>query len=117
MNNVRLIYNIIDTTVDKDKPYYVVKDNVIYIRDKSLFDNKYYLEADYYSPTEGRKLIIILSKEKIDSNCRQCKVDNYGRLKIKPVAHREYLQAVYSRDSNIQFVLDSMNDEFVAYRI
>ena len=38
-------------------------------------------------------------------------------LKIKPVAHREYLQTVYSRDSNIQFVLDSMNDEFVAYRI
>ena len=97
--------------------YYVVKDNVIYIRDKSLFDNKYYLEADYYSSTEGRKLIIILSKEKIDKNCRQCKVDNYGRLKIKPVAHREYLQTVYSRDSNIQFVLDSMNDEFVAYRI
>ena len=34
MNNVRLIYNVIDTTVDKDKPYYVVKDNIIYIRDK-----------------------------------------------------------------------------------
>lgn len=115
-SNLSIFYNVINTNINKERPWYNVKDNIIYIKGNA--DGfKYYLEADAYDPVTGRQLFIILSKEKIHDACRYCSVDNFGRLKIRPVAHREYLQTVYSRDSNIQFVLDSMNDEFVAYRI
>ena len=94
-SNVRLFYNVINTTIDKERAWYSVRDNIIYIRDKELLKSKYYLEADTCTSDAGRQLYIIFSEEKIDKACRPCHVDNFGRLKIRPVSHREYFRTLY----------------------
>lgn len=116
-SNVRLFYNVINTTIDKERAWYSVKDNLIYIRDKELLKSKYYLEADTCTSDAGRQLYIIFSEEKIDKACRPCRVDNFGRLKIHPVSHREYFRTLYENDSNIQFNIVEYNEQYIACRI
>lgn len=115
-SGLSVFYNIISTSIDKNKPWYNVKDNTIYIKANS--DGfKYYLEADSYHPDTGRQLFIILSKSKIHESCRPCHVDNFGRLKIRPIAHKEYLQSIYVRDSNIKFEAASICDAYSSFII
>ena len=116
-SNVSLFYNVINTTIDKERAWYSVKDNLIYIRDKELLKSKYYLEADTCTSDAGRQLYIIFSEEKIDKACRPCHVDNFGRLKIRPISHREYFRTLYENDSNIQFNIVEYNEQYIACRI
>ena len=116
-SNVRLFYNVINTTIDKERAWYSVRDNIIYIRDKELLKSKYYLEAYTCTSDAGRQLYIIFSEEKIDKACRPCHVDNFGRLKIRPISHREYFRTLYENDSNIQFNIVEYNEQYIACRI
>lgn len=114
--SVSMFYNVLNTTIDKSKVWYNVANNIIYVKaDANGF--KYYLEADTYDPNNGRQLYIILSREKIHDSCRQCYVDNFGRLKIKPVAHKEYFKTMYERDSNIKFELVDVNSDYSSFII
>lgn len=114
--SISTFYNILNTNIDKTKPWYSVKDNVIYVKaDANGF--KYYIEADSYHPDTGRQLYIILSKEKIDNACRPCPVDNFGRIKIRPIAHKEYLKTIYNRDANIKFDMAAMCGEYTSFII
>lgn len=114
--DVKYVYNILNTNVDKTKPWYSVSNNVVYIKaDVNAFE--YYLEADSYNPDTGRQLYFILSKNKINDSCRKCYVDNFGRIKIKPIAHKEYLKSIYDKDSNIKFELANVCSDYTAFAI
>ena len=115
-NSLSIFYNVINTTINKERPWYNVKDNIIYIKGNA--DGfKYYLEADAYDPVTGRQLFIILSKEKIHDACRHCSVDNFGRLKIRPIAHKEYLRTIYDRDANIKFEPVAVCEDYSSFII
>lgn len=113
---ISMFYNVLNTTVDKSKPWYNVRDNIIYIKPDS-YEFKYYVEVDTYDNINGRQLYIILSKEKIHNGCRPCYIDDYGRLKIKPIAHKEYFKSLYERDSNIKFELADVCASYSAFTI
>lgn len=114
---VSAFYNIINTNIDKSRPWYNVKNNTILVRATADNNFKYYLEADSYHPDTGKQLFFILSKDKIDPACRPCPVDNFGRIKIRPFAHKEYLQTLYDRDANIRFDIAHICADYTAFVI
>lgn len=74
-------YEILNPVKDKKKPFL---DRRGFFNIPNLKTNyKYYIECARYNPILGYKeYYILLSKEKFDNNCRNCKMDDYGRLKI-----------------------------------
>lgn len=117
MNAVRIFYNILGNNVDKKSTWYNPKDNIIYIKLDNNFNYKYFLEADLYDNISGRQLFIILSNTKIDNNCKPCHYDNYGRLKVKPIIHKDYFKTLYNKESNIKFELFETNEFYDSYKI
>lgn len=113
---INYFYNIINTTIDKDLPWYSVKNNIIYIKGNPN-GFKYYLEAYNYDSVTGKQFFIILSIDKIHDACRKCYLDNYGRLKIKPIAHKDYLKSIYDKDSNIKFQPADICKDYSSYVI
>ncbi len=112
MNNIRLVYDVIDTKIDKSKTWYCCNNNTIYARINVGFNINYYLEANINSKN-GKQPCIILSKDNINNQCRRCYTDNYGRLKIKPIAFRNYFKSIYNRDSNITFSIIEEEEEYI----
>ena len=117
MNEIRLLYNVVSKVLDRNRPWYDPANNTLYIKDATFSKYHYFLEADTYSPENGKKLYIILSEDKIDSSCRPCYYDDYGRLKIKPVVFKEYFQSVHTVRTNIKLSVDDRTDEYVALEI
>lgn len=74
-------YEILNPIVDKKKPF--LDRRGFFVIPNLKIDYKYYLECANYNQALGYKeYYILLSKEKFDENCRSCKMDNYGRIKI-----------------------------------
>lgn len=117
MINLDLLYDIPAVKVDKSKPYYNPDANIIYFRPIIPFRVGYYLEANQVDKNGNKQRYIIVSVNKIHEQCRPCRYDNYGRIKIRPYAFRLYLQDVYEHESNIRYSIDDINDEYVAIRL
>lgn len=117
MNNyIRLVYDVINTKVDKTKSWYLYKDNIIFAKLTLPFKVNYFLEATLNNKN-GKEPCIILSKDNIDTQCRRCNTDNYGRIKIKPVAFKDYFKSIYNRDSNIKLDIIDISEDYVVIRI
>lgn len=117
MNNyIRLVYDVINTKVDKTKSWYSYKDNIIFAKLKLPFKVNYFLEASINNKN-GKEPCIILSKDNIDTQCRHCNVDNYGRIKIRPIAFKNYFKSIYDRDSNIKLDIIETTEEYIVVKI
>lgn len=74
-------YEIINPVTDKNKPYYNDKIGLIVPHINKLY--RYFVEcARYNQQTFEREYFILLGVKQFNPNCRKCKVDDYGRLKI-----------------------------------
>lgn len=74
-------YEVIAPVTNKQRPHFDKRSLFIVPIIKKNY--KYYIECARYNPnTFSREYFLLLSEEKFDNNCRKCRVDNYGRLKL-----------------------------------
>ena len=92
-------YDIVTTKVDKDRSRYDVRKNIVYTRQLPM-GYKFLLEAMNYNPTlKDYDRYFILSRTVVDEQCRSIEFDDFGRYKLRPVAHKEYLSTYYNNES------------------
>lgn len=110
-------YEIIAPVTNRKSPYLNSKDFFIVPNIGKLY--RYYIEVKRYNPnTFYYEYFILLGTEKFDTQCRKCRVDDYGRLKAK--LHGEVLNFVSSEirtRGNVQFVYDETDDIYDVWRI
>lgn len=107
-------YDIIPTKKDKDKSRYDPIKNIVYTRQLPL-GYKYLLEASNYNPKiDDYDRFFILSRTEVDKQCRNVEFDDFGRYKIRPVAHREYL-TTYCATNTFDIVLHEHQSDYDVY--
>lgn len=89
-------YEVINPKTVKTLPHYNKRGEFIIPNIHANY--KYYIEAARYNNiTLNREYYFLFSKEKFDAHCRQCRVDDYGRLHLR--THGEI--DTYIRNENI----------------
>lgn len=96
-------YELVAPVTDRKAPY-LNKDGAFIVPIiKKLY--RYYVEVKRYNPnTLCYEYFLLLSDKKFDSQCRKCRVDDYGRLKV--ILHNEvkqYVIAEIAARGNVQF--------------
>ena len=112
--NINLFYDIPTVKIDKKKPFYNPDRNIIYFRGINCAEYKYYLEATQRNSNNILERYIIFSKYIIHPECRRLICDNYARPKVIPRAFRNWLQSIYTNESNIDIEYTDMNDDYTA---
>lgn len=74
-------YEILNKVLNKKNPWFDPNKNIIYIPNPKI-KYKYYLECALNIKNCGRQYFILFSTNKFNSNCKNCNIDGYGRLKI-----------------------------------
>lgn len=79
----------------------------------------YYIECARNNPNSlCREYYIILSTEKFDESCRKCRVDDYGRLKIKLHGElNDYVTKEMPSRGNIRFEYIETENRYDVYLI
>lgn len=91
-------YDVVVTKPDKDRSRYDARKNIVYTRQLPM-GYKYFLEAQNYNPTlKDYDRYFIFSRDYIEQQCRNVDFDDFGRYKIRPVAHKEYLSTYFKND-------------------
>lgn len=110
-------YEIVAPVTNRKSPYLDGKGFFIVPNIRKLY--RYYIEVKRYNTNNlSYEYFILLSTEKFDIQCRKCRVDDYGRLKVK--LHNEILSFVTSEmrtRGNIQFIYDETEDNYDVWRI
>lgn len=76
-------YEIINPITNRKKPYIDDKGYLIVPAIGKVY--KYYIEASRFNPKKyDKEYFILLSTDKFSSQCKRCRVDDYGRLKLVP---------------------------------
>lgn len=79
---VLLKFNIINPAVDKKKPYYDEKHNILIFPVKSRYN--YFIQACQISPiTHIKEYFLLLGAEKFDDACRKCQTNQYGKCSVR----------------------------------
>ena len=105
-------YEILGQNV-KNAKYYFPYNEIIIKRLKKVY-NYYIFVKEYDMENEYYNYFILFSVEKINNNCRRCRYDDYGRLRIKVVPEvKSYLESV--KEFNVTY--DSTNGEYDKYAI
>lgn len=80
---------------------------------------RYYVECARYNPaTFSREYFLLLSDNKFDKNCRKCRVDNYGRLKL--ILHGELKRFVDDEvrtRGNVEYQYADTEEDYDVYMI
>ena len=96
-------YELVSPIINKKLPYLDKNNFLIVPAIKKLY--KYYIEVKRYNPnTLCYEYFLLLSDKKFDAQCRKCRVDDYGRLKV--MLHNEVKQYVIDETAargNVQF--------------
>lgn len=121
MSNILDVYEIHNTKFDKDKAWYDPNNNIIYIPTKTYGNFKYYAEGErscinpVFGQTECK--VIILSNVDYGGSFKKCNADSFGRIKIKPILHKEFLKEIRPSYGNITFEEDYVEDNAIGFII
>lgn len=92
-------YDIVQTKPDKERSRYDPSRNIVYTRQLPM-GYKFVMEATNYNPKiEDYDRFLILSRSNINEQCRNVEFDDFGRYKIRPIAHKEYFSTNFSTDA------------------
>lgn len=110
-------YEILNCKIDKKRPFFD-KNGLLYIPHIGKH-YKYYIAATRYNTTIAEKeYFLLLSNTKFDFNCRNCNVDDWGRLKINLKGEiKDYLIDKYSNYSNVNVEYIESEDDYDVYLI
>lgn len=110
-------YELIAPVTDRKAPYLNRSGAFIVPAIKKLY--KYYVEVKRYNPDAlCYEYFLLLSDKKFDVQCRKCRVDDYGRLKVK--LHGEFLDFVANEctsNGNVQFNYEESEDCYDIWKI
>jgi hypothetical protein len=112
-----LNYENINPKKDNKKPF--LDKNGFLFFNANTKKTCYYLECiqkDEY--TNEEKFYILVGETIFDKNCRVCKTDNYGRIKIKPCKKlKNYIDNNCDFGKNINIELSESNGLYTAFRL
>ncbi len=77
---------------------------------------KYFIEVKQYNPNVFQyEYFLLLSTDKFDNNCRTCRIDDYGRLKVK--VKGEFADVLNDIKGNIDFNYKESTDTFDVWQV
>ncbi len=110
-------YELIDPVVDKKYPRMDSKGYFIVPDIKKIYN--YYIEVKRYNTNNiCYEYFLLLGIEKFDSQCRKCRVDDYGRLKVK--LHKELAEFVSTETTyrgNVKFEYIESEENYDIWQI
>lgn len=109
-------YEVLNPVANKNKPHYSKGFFIVPNINKPY---RYFVEAANYNTTTFNKdYYLLLSVDRFDENCRKCRVDDYGRLKVKPKGEfKDYIEDVTSANGNITFEYLSTEGDYDVWQI
>lgn len=110
-------YEILNPVIDTKKPH--VDTHGVFIIPKIRRNYKYFIEAISRDPnTQEKSFVLIFSLTKFCEQCKRCRVDNYGRLKV-PIAGdlREYVVQECKSRGNVQVEYVESEEVYDVYSV
>lgn len=110
-------YEIINPITNYKKPYIDSKGWLIVPAIGKKY--KYYIEVARYNPNKCyREYFILLSFTAFSSQCRRCRVDDYGRLKLVPKGEIKDIFTEQMKDyGNVTFEYVESEDDYDVFSI
>lgn len=104
-------YEVINNRIDRKKPFVDAKGFFIIPNIKTSY--KYYLEVRRYNEqTLNYEYFLLFGFIKFDDNCRNCKLDDYCRFKLRLSKDlKEYVHNYFKDNGNVNIeYLESENN-------
>lgn len=110
-------YEVTNPVVSHKKPHVDIHGVFIIPNIKRMY--KYFVEAISKDPdTYIETNVLLLSDTKFDENCRRCRVDDYGRLKVRISNKlREYIMSECKSRGNVNVEYLESEDNYDVYVI
>ncbi len=112
-----LKYEVISPVTNRKKPY--IDNRGAFIIPAIKRNYKYYIEVKRYNPANlSYEYFLILSITKFDSQCRKCRVDDYGRLKL--ILHgdfKDYVSNEAANRGNVEFEYVESESEYDVWQV
>lgn len=112
-----LKYEIINPITNRKKPH--IDKYGAFIIPAIKKNYKYYIEVKRYNTTTlCYEYFIILSIIKFDSQCKKCRVDDYGRLKL--IVHgdiKDYIVNEINNRGNVEFNYMESEQEYDVWQV
>lgn len=110
-------YEIVNPVVNRKKPH--VDTHGVFIVPNIRKNYKYYIEAAVYNQqTCDKEYFLLLGINNFNDNCRKCRVDDYGRLKVPIKGEvKDYILRESKERGNVDFEYMESSDTFDVYRI
>lgn len=109
-------YEVLNPVIDTQKPF-IQKGYFIVPRIGKAY--KYLLEvANFNQSTYEKEYYLLLSDTKFDNNCRTCRVDDFGRLKFRPIGEfKEFVEDFAKDNGNITFTYIETENGYDVWRV
>lgn len=110
-------YNIINPKTNKKKPFLDRRGFFIVPNINKIYN--YYIEASKYNPITGdNDYYLLLSTYEFDEQCKRCRVDDYGRLKVFVTGDiKNYIVQEMNNRGNVKFDYIETIDDYDVYII
>lgn len=110
-------YEIINPITNRKKPY--IDDKGYLIVPAIGKQYKYFIECSRFNPNKyDKEYFIILTIEKFSNQCKRCRVDDYGRLKLFPRGEiKEIFEQQMKTSGNVNFEYLESEDLYDVFNI
>lgn len=110
-------YEIVNPVINKKKPH--VDMHGVFIIPNIKKNYRYYIEAAIYNQqTCDKEYFLLLGMTNFNDNCRKCRVDDYGRLKITIKGEiKDYIIREVKERGNVNVEYLESSDTFDVYTI
>lgn len=110
-------YEVLNPVLDTKKPHVDKRGFLVVPAINKKY--RYFIEVARYNPNIfDKEYFLLLSTDKFDANCRTCRVDDYGRLKIKVIGEfKDYVNNIAKDVGNLQVVYIESADNYDVWQV